>query len=101
VEQKAIRFKIFQIFHALIWLVWAILIYNNTGIKPEACFNQLFGQYTSYSAFNWIQYIYMFGGGLLLMRLLVKRMKLWSFILFEAIIVLIIIANLKTYFSCH
>lgn len=87
--------------HAIIWIIWAVLMYYNTGIKPKACYNQLFGQYISHSVFNWFQFIYMFGGGLLLIRFLIKRLNLWAFIIFEVIIIFIVLVNFKIYFFCR
>jgi hypothetical protein len=90
--------RIFKYIHALIWILWALLTLTYQSGKTQNAYNLIFGRYVSYGFFHWFELIFMFGGGLLLLALLVKLMPkkitYLSYLLFELLFIGIVAIKL-------
>ena len=94
------HFKLIRILHFVIWCVWAILVLTYNGEYTKNCYTQLFGRYVNYNTFKWSELVFMFGGGLVLLALLIQVIKYSAYIIFELIFLLIIFVHIKVYFYC-
>jgi hypothetical protein len=95
---KHINFRILKIIHAIVWAIWASLIFCYYDDRSQACFAALFGKYINYKIYNRLELIFMFGGGWLLLAALTRINKYFAYIFFELIFIGIIAIHLRIYF---
>jgi hypothetical protein len=93
--------KTLKFIHSLIWILWALLTISYNGEKTKNAYNLFFGRYLSYDFFHWSELIFMFGGGLLLLALLVKllpdKFTYLGYVVFELLFISIIVIKLFTF----
>lgn len=87
-----------RILHAINIVIWFIPTFISAG-RIKDCYTRLFGQYLNYIIFEIIEAAYILGG-LIILDLLFKLIKNYSFLVYEAIWIVIIIVHLKIYFNC-
>jgi hypothetical protein len=90
-------FKYLRYFHLLLWLIWAILIVLNSSSEHQMCFQELISARVSYRVFFISQLIFMFGGGWILLALLVRINKYFAYAVFESVFISIIFVQLRLY----
>jgi hypothetical protein len=92
--------KFLKLIHALIWILWALLTVTYQADKTKNAYNLFFGRHLSYGLFHWFELIFMFGGGLLLLVLLVKllpdKLKYFGYVVFEFIFICIVAIKVIT-----
>jgi hypothetical protein len=93
---KKDKLRILHLINVVIWFGSTIISVGH--IKD--CYTRLFGRYLNYSIFEVVEFAYILGG-LIVLNLLFKLVKIFSFLIYEAIWIIIIIVHLKIYFYCH
>lgn len=103
-EQFGVQTKMrkLKIFHACLWIVWAVLTLTSDADKTKQLYNRLFGKFFPYKAFYWTEILFMFGGGLLLLILLINilpdKFKYFAYVVFEVFFISIIAVHLIIFF---
>jgi hypothetical protein len=93
--------RVLKYIHSLIWILWALLTITYNGEKTKNAYNLFFGRYLPYGFFHWFELIFMFGGGLLLLALLVKllpdKLTYLGYVVFELLFISIVVIKLITF----
>ena len=95
------KMRILRIIHALLWVIWALLVFTYSPSKTKTTYDRIFGDYVTYKIFYWFQIAFMFGAGILLLMLLIKilpeRFAFVAYLLFELIFLTIIIIQVVVF----
>jgi hypothetical protein len=68
----------------------------------DECFNHLYGNYIRYHTFEWVEFIYVLGGGVIfttLMTIVLKKNA--AYLLFLILFAGVVLIRWKVYLYCH
>lgn len=96
------KMKKLNFLHAVLWVAWVLLTLTADSEGTKQVYNRLFGNFLSYKTFYWSEIFFMFGGGLVLLILLIRivpaRFKYVAYVVFEAFFISIIAVHLAIFF---